>query len=126
MSKGDGSPKERGGQHHEDHKCIVSKLEEAVWTAEYGFVGLRIQDVPFELGSMEHVSRRWADGEETEEELPGVSAVAASMARRVFLKPFPVEYFGNHVAIIAGDKIEYGEDEGEIIIADPVVIEIIA
>jgi hypothetical protein len=35
-------------------------------------------------------------------------------------------YFGDHKAIVAGDFAECGEDPGEIIISDPVVVEIIA
>lgn len=48
------------------------------------------------------------------------------MARRVFSGPFAPEYYGDRAAIVAGNSYEYGEDDGEIIIADPVVIEIIA
>jgi hypothetical protein len=35
-------------------------------------------------------------------------------------------YFGDHKAIIAGNFAECGEDPGEIVISDPVVVEIIA
>lgn len=35
-------------------------------------------------------------------------------------------YHGDHVAIIAGDDYIYGDDPGEIVISDPVVIAILS
>ena len=35
-------------------------------------------------------------------------------------------YYGNYVAVIAGNSWDYGEDDGEIVIHDPTVIEILA
>lgn len=35
-------------------------------------------------------------------------------------------YYGDHVAVIAGNSWDYGEDAGEIVIHDPIVIEILA
>ena len=39
---------------------------------------------------------------------------------------YPNEYFGAYVAVVAGNEYEYGEDAGEIIIRDPVVVAVIS
>ena len=67
------------------------------YTDYYEFVGIRTQEETFELGSIEHVSSVWDDGEETGETLTG----------------------------ICGNSAEYGADEGELIIEDAVVVEIL-
>ena len=91
--------------------------EEANW--DYEVVGVRVQEVPFELGEMNHVSKVWIDGEETDEELDGVCVTDVNSLG-------VNEYYGEHVAIVAGNKFSYGEDLGEIIIKDAQVIAILA
>lgn len=82
--------------------------------SKYGYIGIRTQEVPFTVGAMSHCSRVWNDGEETDAELPGVCVTSINAC----VLP---QYFGEHVAIVCGNIAEYGEDEGELIIADPVV-----
>lgn len=82
--------------------------------SRYGYIGIRTQEMPFELGEMAHVSHVWEDGEETNAELPGVCATSINAC------VFP-RYYGEPVAIVCGNNVEYGEDVGELIIADPVV-----
>ena len=76
---------------------------------------------------MMHTSVIWIDGEETEEELPGVCALRyregddltelVQRSRRIYGD-------GKNVftALIASDSMEWGQDDGEIILTDPVVI----
>ena len=87
---------------------------------DYEVVGIRVQEQPFELGEMAHVSHIWNDGEDTGAELNGVCAVKIDQVQ------FAHQYFGDHVAIIAGNKYECGEDPGEIIIENAVVVEVLA
>ena len=87
---------------------------------DYEKFGIRTQEVPFSVGSMDHVSHDWIDGDETEDELNGVCAQDVDT-----IEKYNNEYFGNYVAIIAGNEYEYGEDDGEIIIRDPVVVRIL-
>lgn len=87
---------------------------------DYEVVGVRVQEQPFELGEMDHVSHVWVDNEDTGEELDGVCAVKADRAG------LGHQYFGEHVAIIAGNSYTYGEDPGEIIIKNPIVVEVLA
>jgi len=98
-------------------KAIAAKMND--YHEMYDAVGLRVQDVPFELGACDHVSRVWDDNEETEIELAGLCALMVGDIHRMD------NYFGDHVAIVCGYEYEYGEDIGEIIICDPVVVEII-
>ena len=87
---------------------------------DYEVIGVRIQEQPFELGEMSHVSHVWDDGEDTGEELNGVCADKHDNLNGGHT------YFGGHVAIIAGNSYSYGEDPGEVIIEDPVVVEVLA
>lgn len=88
---------------------------------DYEYVGIRVQDdVPFELGEMFHVSHVWVDGDDTGEELPGVCVIDGRKAE------LSASYCGNHAAIICGNHAEYGEDPGELIISDPVVLTVLS
>lgn len=88
---------------------------------EYEYIGIRVQDDhQFELGTLNHVSHIWDDGDDTGEELAGVCVIRADRAELASC------YYGEHIAIIGGDYIEYGEDDGELIISDPVVLEVLA
>lgn len=88
---------------------------------EYEYIGIRVQDeTPFELGNLDHVSHVWVDGEDTGEELGGACVIRGDRAE------LAKSYFGDYVAIIGGNSAEYGEDDGELIISDPVVLEVLA
>lgn len=87
---------------------------------EYDFVGIRIQEEEFELGEISHVSKVWIDGEETDEELNGVCVVDIREIENAD------SYFGSHAAIICSDSATRGEDLGELILEDAVVVEIVA
>lgn len=87
---------------------------------EYEYIGIRVQEVPFELGKMDHVSHIWDDGNDTGEEIDGVCVINFDQAE------LAKNYFGDHIAIIGGNNREWGEDAGEIIISDPVVLEVLA
>ena len=90
---------------------------------EYEVIGIRVQEEEFQLGEMDHVSHIWDDGEDTGEELDGVCADSSTEADRVFQM---LDCYGDHVAIIAGNDYSWGQDYGEIIIRDPVVVEVLA
>ncbi len=107
----------------------IKELAET-YLSEYGFVGIRTQEQPFELGDINHLSVVWEDGEETEEELDGISVTdirSKYVAMHADNKKDGLDgfYYGDHVAIIAGYSAEGGGDEGELIIKDAVVVEIL-
>lgn len=111
---------------NEIYKIIESRAEEIKkkysWyeDGDYNIVGIRSQYEPFELGELDHVSKVWDDGNETEEELDGVSITSIDDYRE------SKSYGGEHVAIIVGNRGFGGEDLGELVVEDPVVVEILA
>ena len=104
---------------------MIQRVEDIAASALYDYeaVGVRVQDVPFATGPMSHHSHVWDDGDDTGVELPGVSVMRWDAIREAQQHGY---YYGNYVAVIAGDSWDYGEDAGEIVIHDPVVIEILA
>ena len=101
---------------------MISKVKEMASDPyrEYEYIGIRVQEVPFELGEMTHRSHVWDDGDDTGLELDGICALRGEYA------DLAASYYGDHIAIVAGNSIEYGEDKGEIIISDAVVLEVLA
>lgn len=99
-------------------KEVMERIEDYAW--DYEVVGIRTQSRAFELGAISHLSHVWDDGNDTGVELDGICVVDVRSLKQA------CSYFGDHVAIIGGNSYEYGEDAGEIIIHDPVVIEILS
>ena len=97
---------------------IKSIMEELSW--DYDMVAIRTQEFPFELGTIDHCSHVWVDGDDTGVELDGI---CGSMID--YVDTNLNDYFGEHVAIIAGNNFSYGEDPGEVIIRDAACVRII-
>lgn len=104
---------------------MIRRVEDIASSALYDYeaVGVRVRDVPFAPGPMSHRSHIWDDGDDTGEELPGVSAMRWDSIDAAQRHGY---YYGDYVAVIAGNAWDYGEDAGEIVIHDPIVIEILA
>ena len=99
-------------------KNIKKVAEEMDLSWDYEFVGVRVQDQDFELGTIEHLSHVWDNGDDTGVELDGICVCSLD---RLGVN----NYFGDHVAIICGNEAEYGEDDGELIIRDAEVVKVI-
>lgn len=99
---------------------IMNRIEEIRENSEYEYIGVRVQENEFTKGEILDNSFVWVDGEMTDEELDGTCAVKLEDVE------LANGYFGDHVAIIGGDSMEYGQDLGEIIIRDAEVLEVIA
>lgn len=99
---------------------IISRIEEIEDTYDYTYIGIRVSDSEFTEGEILDNSFVWIDGEMTDEELDGTCAIMLKDAR------LASSYFGDHVAIIGSDSMEYGQDLGEIILRDAEVLEVIA
>ena len=93
-------------------------IDELELDCEYDYIGVRVQETPFELGPIDHLSHVWVDNEDTGEELPGICATRINSLGENY-------YYGDHAAIICGYSAEYGQDVGEIIIADAIVAAVI-
>lgn len=99
-------------------KNIKKVAEEMGLSWDYEFVGVRVQEQDFELGTIEHLSHVWDNGDDTGVELDGICVCSID---RLGVN----NYFGDHVAIICGNEAEYGEDDGELIIRDAEVVKVI-
>ena len=101
-------------------ESIINRIDEIKENAEYEYIGVRVQENEFAEGETLDPSFIWVDGEMTDEELDGTCAVRLEDAN------LANGYFGDHVAIIGSNSMEYGQDLGEIILRDAEVLEVIA
>lgn len=101
-------------------KNIIDRIEEIEDAYDYGYIGIRVSENEFTEGETLDNSFLWVDVEMTDEELDGTCAIMLKDAK------LANTYFGNHVAIIGSDSMEYGQDLGEIILRNAEVLEVIA
>ena len=99
---------------------IINRIEEIEDDYDYGYIGIRVSENEFTEGEILDNSFVWVDGKMTAEELDGTCAIMLKDAK------LANAYFGDHVAIIGSDSMEYGQDLGEIILRDAEVLEVIA
>jgi hypothetical protein len=96
---------------------------------DYEIVAIRTQEIPFELGETSHLSKVWVDGTETDECLDGISGTHID-SRSVRMhssehNAWSGYYYGDYTAIICGNEYTIGEDDGEVVIMDAVVVKIL-
>ena len=102
---------------------MIAKIKEEYSSA----TGIRIVDKNYDeynssIGDVLEISHVWEDGEYTEEELDGVSAIDIDAQ----LPDVSYQgYFGDKIFVLHGKKEGYGEDNGEIIISNAEIIGII-
>ena len=101
-------------------KSIINRIEEIKENSEYEYIGVRVQENELTKGESLDNSFVWVDGEMTDEELGGTCAVKLEDAE------LANGYFGEHVAIIGSNSMEYGQDLGEIILKDAEVMEVLS
>lgn len=111
-------------------KPSIEQIKEAAerFIGEYAVVAIRTQEEPFELGEIDHLSHVWDDGDDTGEEIEGLSATTTT-SNRIDMHTAENSlshgfYYGNHAAIVCGNDYVMGEDEGEVVISDPVCVHI--
>ena len=100
--------------------------------AEHEHYGLRVTEKPLKVGMRLPPSRVWSDGEPTEDMLLGTSVFGidnggVGQAKR--RAGIGTGYnnrtgfiFGKHVALVGGNRVAHGEDEGEWILHHPTVL----
>ena len=106
---------------------IGALIEEAV-SDGWQFVGIRSHHDPdVKIGDEIANSHVWIDGERTDEELPGVSALAVVWCgERINRRGVADDYRGGVIVVVASDHAEWGEDVGEIVLRRGVVLAVIA
>lgn len=110
-----------------DSKIDGKKIEDAIDRGGYGYYGIRIDDdAIYNVGDLVATSRVWLDNEPTADCLDGTCCVGIAYVEDIdkAIKTANT-YCGDHVYLIGGDRLEYGEDEGEYIIKDAVVVAVL-
>lgn len=108
---------------------MIEKAKAAIEAdKKHEIFAIRTQDVPFEMGKIDHHSFVWDRGEMTDEELDGICAtvIDTNDIERSLNRHNREGYYGEHIAILAGGYSMSGEDAGEIIMETPDVIAILA
>lgn len=105
-------------------------IKNAIANSDYEYYGIRIDDsVSYQIGERTAKSRIWIDGECTDETLNGTSCVGikfnASDDEIQMAINIASQYYGDKVSLIASNNMEYGEDIGEYILKDAIVIKIL-
>lgn len=106
-------------------KKIAEKYRE-----EWEAVGVRTQYEEFKLGEINHKSHMWDNDEMTDIVHTGISVTDVfnkSNAVAMHADDYDSRsyYMGNHMAIIVSDDYYYGQDEGELVLRDAIVVEIL-
>lgn len=90
---------------------------------DYEYVGIRIQEMPSEVGKeLTHNSHVWDDGEDTGEEIDGVCAIDPKQIQYLSRMEINMGYFGEYILIIGSDYAQHGADPAEIIMKKPTVL----
>jgi hypothetical protein len=103
---------------------LYDQIMEAAEASDYEYIGVRVQDVPFTLGPINHNSHRWDNGDDTGEELDGVCVIDVKMLASVIKHMH--WYYGEHIALLGAYSAEYGEDYGELVLSEAETIAIFA
>jgi len=106
-----------------DNKTIKD-IAKNIKNSEYDFIGIRVEEeINQSIGQIvTHKSYVWDDGVQTDELINGVCAIDITQVK--YLDNFG-GYFGKIVYILGSYSAEYGNDCGEIIMRDAVVLDII-
>ena len=104
----------------------ASELKEIYENREFEYIGIRVEDgIEYEIGDYANDSRVWVNGDPMDETLNGTCCIGINGSNCAKALELANSYVGNRVYIIGGDSMEFGEDEGEYIIRNAVVIWII-
>jgi len=124
------------------NKLNVRRIEEIKWLLnhevtnfdDYAHIGIRFEDRKHSVGDTCANSKGNPDrfdersfpeyGTAEYEELEELNGACAYSIRN-FMPSESATYFTDHAYIVAGNNAEYGEDDGEIIIEDAVVLEVL-
>ena len=107
----------------------VQEIIKLIELGDYDFYGIRVihgQAAPAKVGDTLDTSYRWEDGEPTDDELYGTCALAvdcySNISRSLAALIKGYGSLGDQVVLVGGHQCEWGEDAGEIIIKDAVVL----
>jgi hypothetical protein len=106
-------------------KEIATQAKEKEFYADYDFIGVRIQQALHgaRVGKViAHRSHEWVDGKKLSTRLNGISAIDIEHADSLLDYG---GYDGDYAIILGCDDTEGGNDIAEIVMREPVVLDII-
>lgn len=102
-------------------EAIIAAVKKAYMEVG-GDIGVRVEDRNFEVGDILPCSFMWIDGERTEEELDGTCAIKTESDNPAeYLKGIN-GYYGDYVYVIRGSSSFGGEDVGERIYRNALIV----
>lgn len=117
---------EKGEYEHYGIRAVAS-LSDHFTESWLKKTGQSVEPVALTVGQIAPASYRWEDGNNTDEELGGTCAIQIPSAWDGSLER-PIEavssYLGKQLALLGCYHVSYGEDNGEIIMQDAVVLAI--
>ena len=116
----------------------ASEISEIISSGEFGYYGIRKDDMQYKVGGVCDNSHSWTeydpeDGSEVVDgmglwdngELDGTCAIGVTADTIKSVMEQSKEYYGKNLYLIASNSKEMGEDAGEYIMSDAVVLAII-
>lgn len=109
--------------------AVLGEVEAVIAVDEYERYALRCltvhrDDVPAPtVGDILSPSSVWIDGDPTDDLLPGTSGIQVARDAGVLADARRLSnYWGRYVVLMAGNRASHGEDWGEVVIEDAVVL----
>lgn len=103
----------------------ISKIKELIENEEFEFYGIRKDDAEYSVGDTCENSHSWRSDGTDNGELDGTCAIGVKAGTIESVIAQSKEYYGSHLYLIASDRKEMGEDQGEYIMSDAVVIAVL-
>jgi len=97
----------------------------AMDAGEYEYYGVRWVEDDLAIGATAPVSRVWVDGDPTDEVLDGACAVQVRTAQDIEHALAGGSYMGKPV-LLGCNRMSYGEDAGEIVMEDAIVLALVS
>jgi hypothetical protein len=103
---------------------LATTIEPADYSDGIAYLAIRVLPRPATVGDILKPSHRWEGGEHTEDELSGTCAIELRHLGHLRPDDSWAGYWGVGVALIGSNYMERGEDDGEVILRDPVVLKV--
>ena len=99
-------------------------MEKLIESSDEEYFGIRAADELLPIGSIAPCSHRWDDGEWTDDMLTGASAIAVSQDLSEISEALQMlrTYGGDYIYLLGSTFAEGGEDVGEIVMKNAVVL----
>ena len=100
-------------------------IDQIPHASEYDYIGFRVEMSPisYKIGDIVRPSRVWVDGEPSDEYLNGACAI--SIDKLAYAYDGYEGYIGDTILVLGSNNAEGGNDPGEIVMIDAVVLDVV-